>query len=354
MRLLLVTNDYPPKLGGIQNYLANLVDRYPDPVRVLAPRSSGAPADLRVGRGRWGFMLPRRRVADWIEAEARDFAAEFILFGAPSPLPWLGGRLRERLGIPFGIVAHGAELSIPAAVPGFRRLVVGPLRDADVVFTNSRFTTGVVERLRGRPVTYLGVGIDLERFHPPPQPVTTRLVGCVSRLVPRKGQAELIRATASLRRSGSQAALLVVGSGRTLSQLRRLAHKLGVHARFEVGVADAVLPDLYREMAAFAMPCRSRWFGLEAEGLGIVFLEAAASGLPVIAGNSGGAPETVIPGTTGFVVGNQRELEVALDSLLSDPERAQAMGKAGRAFMEEQFSWEKVMQRLASGLSSGN
>lgn len=353
MRLLVVTNDFPPKLGGIQSYLANLVDRYPDPVRVLAPRSSAALADPRVQRSRWGFMWPRRAVADWIEAEARAFGAEFVLFGAPTPLPLLGRRLRDRLGVPFGIVAHGAEISIPAAAPGLRRFVVGPLQAADVVFSNSRFTSGVVERLRGRPATYLGIGIDLERFHPSPEAATTPLVGCVSRLVPRKGQAELIRATASVRRRGSHASLLVVGSGRTESRLRRLSRELGVPARFEVGVPDAVLPDLYREMAVFAMPCRSRWFGLEAEGLGIVFLEAAASGLPVIAGNSGGAPETVIPATTGFVVGNQPELEATLDSLLRDPERARAMGRAGRAFMEKQFSWPRVMERFQSGLSAG-
>ncbi|MDH3731646.1 MAG: alpha-(1-2)-phosphatidylinositol mannosyltransferase, partial [Acidimicrobiia bacterium] len=132
MRLLIVTNDFPPKPGGIQQYLRGLVDAYPHPVRVLAPADNDAKDDERVVRHSKSFMWPTSSVRSWIEAEANEFAPDFILFGAPTPLPRLGKSLRSSLGIPFAVLSHGAEVTIPAAVPLLRRLVGGPLRDADV------------------------------------------------------------------------------------------------------------------------------------------------------------------------------------------------------------------------------
>lgn len=351
MRLLLVTNDYLPKAGGIQSYLGNLVERYDGPVQVIAPKDAHAERDAQVVRSKRRFMWPTRGTRRWIEEQADRFNPDVVLFGAPYPLPTMGPALRTSLGVPYGVIAHGAEVTVPAAFPGTRQLLAGPLKQADVVFANSRWTAGRVERITGRSVTHLGIGVDLEAFHPSDAGRSDELVvGCVSRFIPRKGHAEVLHAVAELRARGYPVRATMVGRGRLEKRLREVAESLEVPTDFHIDIPWSELPVRYREMDVFAMPCRNRWLGLEQEGLGIVFLEAAGSGLPVVAGASGGAPETVLPGRSGFVVHDREGLVEALEILLSDITEMRAMGAAGRAYMEEAFTWDKVMERLRSGL----
>ena len=351
MRLLVITNDYLPKPGGIQQYLGNLVERYDGPVQVLAAKDKGAERDAQVVRSKWRFMWPTRKVRSWIEEQAGRFNPDVILFGAPYPLPTLGPALRESLGIPYAVIAHGAEVTVPAAFPGSRQLLAGPLKQADAVFANSRWTAGKVERIAGRSTSYLGIGVDLDLYHPAEGRWTDDLVvGCVSRFIPRKGHAEVLHAVAELKTKGYQVRAKIVGRGRLEGRLRKVAATLDVPVDFHVDIPWQELPGRYREMDVFAMPCRNRWLGLEQEGLGIVFLEAAASGLPIVAGASGGAPETVKPGRTGFVVHDREGLVEALEMLLTDPVRSRHMGEQGRSFMEASHTWDGVMERLRSGL----
>jgi phosphatidylinositol alpha-1,6-mannosyltransferase len=142
-----------------------------------------------------------------------------------------------------------------------------------------------------------------------------------------------------------------VGKGRKEDDLRKLAARLGVRTRFAVDVPWSELPGLYRQMDVFAMPCKSRWGGLEVEGLGLVFLEAAATGLPVLAGDSGGSPETVIAGETGFVVHDVADIVEGLGMVLGDPEWARRMGAAGRALVERNFTWGRVVERVQTGFA---
>jgi phosphatidyl-myo-inositol dimannoside synthase len=181
-------------------------------------------------------------------------------------------------------------------------------------------------------------------------------VVCVSRLVPRKGQDVLIRALPEVRRRVPGAVLLLVGGGPDAPRLHRLAA--------EHGVADAVvltgsvpweeLPAHYDAGDVFAMPCRTRHGGLEVEGLGIVFLEASATGLPVVAGRSGGSPDAVLDGRTGTVVDGRRVAEVAgaVADLLADQDRARAVGAAGRQWVEREWQWDVLAHRLR-GLLAG-
>ncbi len=351
MRLLLVTNDYPPQPGGIQQYLRGLVSAYPEPILVLAPDDERADPGDGVVRYPNGFMWPTRKVRAWIEAQAARFSPDVILYGAPTPLGLLAQRVRASLGVPYAVLSHGAELTIPGAVPGLGRLIAGPLRAADLRLAVSRYTGAVVERIARRPVEVIGTGVDLADFYPRlDRTGGVPVVGCVSRFVPRKGQHRLLQAAAILAGRGVGVEVLLVGRGRTEESLRRLARRLGVAVRFEVDVPWDRLGALYREMDVFCMPCRSRWFGLETEGFGLVYLEAAASGLPVLAGDSGGAPETVIPGRTGFVVHSVADIVEALGLLLSDPERARSMGEEGRTRVEHQFSWDATVKRLVEAL----
>ncbi|OFW65623.1 MAG: hypothetical protein A2Z12_02320 [Actinobacteria bacterium RBG_16_68_21] len=351
MRILVVTNDYPPKPGGIQQYLVGLVGALPAEVRVLAPRDDGAAGERAVRRDPRRFMWPTGRIGRWVRSEIEDFAPDIVLFGAPHPLAHLGPSLRRATGVPYGVLCHGAEVILPAAVPGLRSMIRYPLRHADVLFAVSHYTAGHAERLARRPVRTVGAGVD-GSFSPGDRPPDVPVVGCISRFVPRKGQRRVLAALAALRDEGRAVEGLFVGSGRDEAVLRRLADRLHVPCRFEVAVPYHRLGDLYRELSIFAMPCRSRWFGLEAEGLGVVFLEAAASGLPVIVGDSGGAPETVVPGVTGFVVDGVDTLTDAIRLLLDDPRLADEMGRKGRRRVADDWSWTAVADRFMQGLSA--
>ena len=351
MRLLLVTNDFPPKPGGIQMYLKNLLDALDDETLVVGPRDERIEGpEPGVVRGVRTYMLPVGATRDLVRDVGRDFKPDAILFGAPHPLPWMGPWLRQELGVPFGILSHGAEITIPGSFPGARQALGRVLAAADVRFAVSRFTARKVEAISHREVEFLGAGVEVETFTPRAEPRDNPVpvVGCVSRFVPRKGQDRLLRAVASLDRDIE---VLFVGAGRTEGTIRKLARRLGVETRFEVDVPWSELPGLYRSMDMFCMPCKSRWGGLEVEGLGLVFLEAASTGIPVLAGDSGGSPETVIPGETGFVVSSVADIAEGIELVLDDHALAAAMGEKGREFVLAEFTWERVIERLHGGFA---
>jgi phosphatidylinositol alpha-1,6-mannosyltransferase len=347
MRVLLVTNDYPPKPGGIQQYLAGLTVALGSTVRVLAPRDHGS-APGEVFRDSRRFMWPTRRVRRWVEGHVAEFRPDIVVFGAPHPLAFIGPRLRRDTGVPYAVIVHGAEITLPAAFPIARQVVRWPLVRADLLLAISEFTSDRATRLTGKPVVVIGAGVD-GSFGPRSDGAARSsdavVIGCVSRFVPRKGQVRVLEACAGLRSNGRNIEVLLVGRGRDEMRLRRRADLWGIPTRFEVGVPFARLPELYREMDLFAMPCRSRWWGLEAEGFGVVFLEAAMSGLAVVAGDSGGSPETVDPGGTGFVVDTDRSLVEALRLLVDDPDLRRSMGTAGRQRAIERYSWSAVAHR---------
>ena len=256
---------------------------------------------------------------------------------------------------------HGHEVGwsmLPAARQALRRIG----RDADAVTVISRYTRGRFAAAFGSeaPLERLPPGIDTEQFRPDAAaradlrrryglgdaPVVT----CVSRLVPRKGQDTLIRVLGRVRERVPGARLLLVGDGRYRDRLHRLAaeHDVAEHIVFTGPVPAGELAAHHAVGDVFALPCRTRGGGLDVEGLGIVLLEAAASGLPVVAGDSGGAPETVCDGRTGHVVGGRDlgALTDALAGLLADPDRARAMGAAGRAWMLRDWTCHALVTRL--------
>jgi phosphatidyl-myo-inositol dimannoside synthase len=366
MRTLLVTNDFPPRAGGIQQYCYHLVARLPaDQVLVYAPAWPGASGfdaaqPFRVVRHPTSRMLPGRQVERRAVALVRAFRPRVVVFGATFPLGLLAGRITRATGVPCVGWTHGVEVAV-GRVPLVRRLmarVAGDLRLATAV---SNWSAVRVRRaVRGRcPVEWLVSGVDAEVYHPgvDGRPVRDRhglgdapVCVCVSRLVPRKGQDVLIRAWPSVLARVPDARLLLVGGGTYERRLRRLAATSPAADRIvlagEVPWAD--LPAHYAAGDVFAMPCRTRWLGLDLEALGVVFLEAAATGLPVVAGRSGGAPETVEAGVTGLLVDGRNAGEVgrAVAGLLADPARARAMGAAGRRMVEAEFAWPSVAARF--------
>jgi phosphatidylinositol alpha-1,6-mannosyltransferase len=201
MRVLLVTNDYPPKAGGIQQYLGGLVAALDAEVRVLAPFHRGVPDEPAVFRGRRRFMWPTSAVHRWVAQHVAEFHPDVILFGAPHPLAHLGPRLRRHTGVPYAVLCHGAEVVVPAAFPITRQLVRHPLRSADVVFTTSAYISARVQRLIERSPWVVGAGVD-PAFSPGVTPPAGTVIGCVSRFVPRKGQRRVLAAAAELRAAG--------------------------------------------------------------------------------------------------------------------------------------------------------
>jgi phosphatidylinositol alpha-1,6-mannosyltransferase len=177
------------------------------------------------------------------------------------------------------------------------------------------------------------------------------VVVCVSRLVARKGQDVLVAGWPRVLARHPDARLLLVGGGPGEASLRRAVSRLGLEASVVLTgpIAPERLPEHYAAGDVFAMPCRTRRAGLDVEGLGMVFLEAAACGRPVVAGTSGGAPEAVQDGVTGHVVDprSPEAVAAAVAGLLDDPARAHEMGAAGRVWVEKRWSWTTIAATLA-------
>lgn len=367
-RTLLVTNDFPPRHGGIQQYLAALAEQLPaDELAVYAPAWPGsaafdAAAPFPVHRHPTSLMVPGPAVARRAAALARRHGAQTIWFGAAAPLGLLGPGLRHRAGVERVVAStHGHEVGW-SLLPAARQVLARIGRDADVVTTVSRYTRRRVAAAFGPAVALepLPAGVDSGRFRPDPgareevrrhlRLGAAPLITCVSRLVTRKGQDALVRALPQVRARVPGAALLLVGDGPDRTRLRRLAAGLGIERAvvFTGAVPASSLPAHHAAGDVFALPCRTRGGGLDVEGLGLVALEAAASGLPVVVGESGGAPETVRDGETGRVVDGRDipGLAGVLAGLLADPGRAAAWGAAGRAWMGTAWTWPERAAHL--------
>ncbi|MDQ2585774.1 glycosyltransferase family 4 protein [Saccharothrix yanglingensis] len=370
-RTLLVTNDFPPRPGGIQAYLHALAVRLPELV-VYAP-SWTSPAGshpefdevqpFEVVRHPGTLMLPTpdvlRRASDILRGKRCDAA----WFGAAAPLALMAPALRAAGAERVVASTHGHEVGwsmLPGARQALRRIGAG----VDVVTYVSRYTRSRFAAAFGpmAALEHLPSGVDTSVFKPDAgarEALRTRyglgdrpVVVCVSRLVPRKGQDVLVRAMPEILRQVPGAVLLVVGGGPYRKTLERLASDVGVaeHVVLTGSVPWEELAAHYNAGDVFAMPCRTRGRGLDVEGLGIVYLEASATGLPVVAGRSGGAPETVRDGVTGRVVDGRDVAEVAssVAGLLADPGLAAKMGAAGREWVTREWRWDALADRLAA------
>jgi phosphatidylinositol alpha-1,6-mannosyltransferase len=312
-----------------------------------------------------GMMLPSPAVRRRLHDELRARKPDVVAFGATWPLGHMGPAIRRKLDIPYIGFTHGLELT-GTLVPGMLRHIG---RDAALLTAVSNWAKKALERSFGWEgrMELLPSGIDTDQFRPDVDDAVVRdrhalgsapVVCCVSRLVARKGQDMLIRALPAVARAIPDVRLLMVGIGPYEGALRKVAADSGVADRvvFAGAAPYAELPAYFRAGNVFAMPCRLRWFGFDVEALGAVFLQGAAVGRPVIAGDSGGAPEAVIPGETGLVVDPTRPepLADAITSLLQDRARAEAMGKAGAAWVHNEWTWEKMANRLKGYLANIN
>ncbi|MFF3784019.1 glycosyltransferase family 4 protein [Streptomyces sp. NPDC001933] len=367
---LVITNDFPPRQGGIETFVHAMATRVPDDDVVVytshEPGDTAYDASLPfpVVRDSGRTLLPTGRVTRRAVEIARAHGCDRVWFGAAAPLALMAPALRRGGVRRMVATTHGHEIWW-ARTPGARALMRRIGDGVDVVTYLGQYTRARIEPALGprARMSRLVPGVDAEAYRPRagalPDPRTElalhgkRVILCVARLVPRKGQDTLIRALPLIRSKVPDAELVVVGRGPDEARLRRLAARYGGGAvHFAGGVAHTGTPPYYAAADVFAMPCRTRRAGLEAEGLGIVFLEAAASGLPVVVGDSGGAPDTVLDGRTGRLVDGTDPAAVAgaLTGILLDPDR-EAMGAAGREWVRESWSWDASARHLTDLLT---
>jgi phosphatidylinositol alpha-1,6-mannosyltransferase len=369
-RTLVVTNDYPPRAGGIQAFVHGLVSRMDaDSVVVYAPAWKGASqfdADqpFPVVRHPTSLMLPEPMVWRRADRLARDYGCDRVLFGAAAPLALIANRLRPAGVDRFVALTHGHEAGwagLPAARQALR--AIGDRVDTVTYlgeYTRSRIASALSPAAAAR-MRRLVPGVDDVLFSPANEAAGRELraryglldrpvVVCVSRLMARKGQDTLIDAWPMIQRRVPDAALLIVGGGPYRAKLERAVVERGLVGDVVLTgtVPWAELPAHYAAGDVFAMPCRTRNRGLDVEGLGIVYLEASATGLPVVAGDSGGAPDAVLDGETGYVVpgGNGPAAAERIVELLSNSAAAREMGARGRSWIEASWRWDAISARL--------
>jgi phosphatidylinositol alpha-1,6-mannosyltransferase len=371
MKHLLVTNDFPPKIGGIQSLLWEWWRRLPpESFAVLTSPYEGtaefdAAQAFHIERTREPVLLPHPWMVRRIDEMAKRVGADLVVLDPAVPLGLVGPSLR----LPYDVVLHGAEVTVPGRLPGSKQALAHVLTRARHIVAAGGYPAAEAEHAAGRslPITVVPPGVDVDRFHPLDQagrdaarisfglPVDAELIVSISRLVPRKGFDVAIRAAARLQASRPDLLLAIAGGGRDEARLRRLAAELGAPVRFLGRVSNEALPALYGCADLYAMLCRNRWGGLEQEGFGIVFVEAAACGVPQIAGASGGAAEAVAHGETGLVIDRPDDVDAVADamrSLLDDPVRRRAMGEAGRRRAVAEFSYDVLAERLGRSLGA--
>ncbi|MET9186790.1 glycosyltransferase family 4 protein [Streptomyces tendae] len=374
-KTLIVTNDFPPRPGGIQAFLHNMALRL-DPERLVVYASTwkrtregieataafDAEQPFTVVRDRTTMLLPTPGATRRAVGLLREHGCTSVWFGAAAPLGLMAPALRRAGAERLVATTHGHEAGW-AQLPAARQLLRRIGESTDTItylgeYTRSRIAGALTPEAAARMVQ-LPPGVDEKTFHPASggDEVRARLglterpvVVCVSRLVPRKGQDTLIRAMPRILAAEPDAVLLIVGGGPYERDLRRLAEETGVAAsvHFTGAVPWSELPAHYGAGDVFAMPCRTRRGGLDVEGLGIVYLEASATGLPVVAGDSGGAPDAVLDGETGWVVRGEDPNESAdrITTLLADPQLRRRMGERGRAWVEEKWRWDLLAEHL--------
>ena len=371
MKHLLVTNDFPPKIGGIQSLLWEWWRRLPpESFAVLTSPYAGtaefdAAQPFRIERTREPVLLPHPWMVRRIDALAAEVGAELVVLDPAVPLGIVGPSLR----LPYDVVLHGAEVTVPGRLPLSKQTLGHVLRRSRHIVAAGGYPAAEAEHAAGRklPITVVPPGVDVERFHPLTEaerleardhfglPVDAELIVAISRLVPRKGFDIAIRAVARMRRSRPNLVLAISGGGRDEERLRKLTTELDAPVRFLGRVSNDDLPRLYGCADIYSMLCRNRWGGLEQEGFGIVFVEAAACGVPQVAGDSGGAAEAVADGETGIVVRRPEDLDevvAAYTALLDDPARRREMGLAARRRAVTEFSYDVLAERLGRSLGA--
>ncbi len=370
-RHLLVTNDFPPKIGGIQQYLFELWSRLdPDTFEIhTTPYSDTDAFDaehaMTIVRSTEPVLLPYPWLTNRLDAAAASFGAALHVIDPAVPLGVIGPTLAQ----PYAVVLHGAEVTVPGRLPGISKVLATVLDGAAGVISAGEYALAEAERAVGRPLTNVIVppGVDVERFSPTSNDEQAAIrakygiapdvpfIFSLSRLVPRKGMDTLVKVAARLGTQYPDLVVCIAGGGRDEKRLAQLIERTGAPVRLLGRISEDDKAQLLSAADIFAMLCRNRWGGLEQEGFGIVFIEAAAAGTPQIAGRSGGADEAVLDGVTGLVANDGASIDEVVDlfaSLLDDPVQRNDMAAVGRERAVRLFSYDILAERLSDAITT--
>ena len=365
-KILLVTNDFGPRTGGIETFVIGLLERITGHEVTVFTSQQGETSEydqqwldkfgVRVIRDRSKILLPSWRVTRAVKKVVESHNIEIVVFGAAAPLALMSSALRKSGVKKIIALTHGHEVWWAKIFP-FNIAIKRIGKGVDHLTYLGEFTRQAISKALTdksiKEMVKIAPGIDTAHFIPQPDGMQKRkelglqdkkIIISVGRLVHRKGQDKLIEAMPDVLRKIPNAHLLIVGEGSYKNHLEKLVNKLSLkeNITFAGRIMYDRLPSFLSAADLFAMPSRSRFFGLEVEGLGIVYLEASACGIPVLAGNSGGAPDAVLEGVTGFCVDgtNVAEIASAVIEICSDAERASHMGAAGRNWIVDQWRWD--------------
>ena len=375
-RTLVITNDFPPRPGGIHTFGYEIVRRFdPESVTVLTSNWEGAAEfdaaqDFKIVRANTKTLVPSKSTLSMAREIVVAENITRVLFGAAAPLGLLAAPLRK-LGVTNIVgMTQGHETGW-AMTPGTRQALRKIGNDTDYLTYISEYTHKKIAKAlspsAAARMRRIVPGVNVTEFSPgnlsSGNQLRTELgwtdrpvIVCVSRLMARKGQDELIRALPKIHQTAPNASLIIVGDGPYRKDLERLVKKLGLEnfVHLTGKVSQTELSKWYAAGDIFAMPCRTRMGGWDVEGLGIVFLEGSATGLPVIVGDSGGAVDAVIDSETGYLVNGTNTAEIAdrIAYLFANPDVAKKMGEAGRNWVTQEWTWDQNFKKL-DGLLSG-
>jgi phosphatidylinositol alpha-1,6-mannosyltransferase len=380
IKFVLLTNDFPPKVGGIQSYLWELFKRLDLHSYLVVTtnydgatnfdKQSGRPLTLRLNTK---LIIPTPVTLRVIQDLLLRYNCNYLIVDPVFPTGLIGYRLKKALGVKYGVIIHGAESTISAKLPFINKKVKEVLEQSSFVIAAGHFVldktldnlSTVVDRKTLNAIReksyIIEPGVDINRFYPVSASEKIRLrsefkinpkdflILGVSRLVPRKGFDVLIKAVSKLQSRHPDITLVIAGSGKDYWRLKILSKIYNTKVLFLKGLNDMQLTKLYQCADLFVVLCRDRFFGLEQEGFGIVFLEAQASGIPQVAGLSGGSNEAVKDGVTGVIVKNPKsvyEVKDTLESLYHNKAQLQRMSKASVKRAKESFSYEVLADKL--------
>lgn len=365
-KILLVTNDFGPRAGGIETFVIGLLERIKGHEVTVFTSQQGDTSvydqqwidkfGVRVIRDQSKILLPSWRVTRAAKKIVAAKNIDVVVFGAAAPLALMSPSLRKSGVKKIIALTHGHEVWWAKIFP-FRLAIKRIGKNVDHLTYLGEFTRQAISkpltRKSATDMVKIAPGIDTAHFIPQPDAMQKRkelglqdkkIIISVGRLVHRKGQDNLIQAMPAVLKKIPNAHLLLVGEGPYRKHLEKLVMKssLEQNVTFAGRIMYDRLPSYLSAADLFAMPSRSRFFGLEVEGLGIVYLEASACGIPVVAGNSGGAPDAVLEGVTGLCVDgtNIEQITAAIVEICSDAERASHMGAAGRNWIVNQWRWD--------------
>ena len=365
-KILCITNDFGPRAGGIETFVMGLIERAPQGSIIVYTPAQGDTTSydqawlrdfgVEVIRDRSKILLPTPRVIQSVKKVIARDSIKQVFFGAAAPLAVMARSLRRKGVVNIVALTHGHEVWWAKLWP-FSSAISSIGNSVDHLtylgeFTKSEIAKALSTKAKSRLVK-IAPGIDTDHFAPDSGSIQLRrelglidkkVIVSVGRLVHRKGQDFLIQSLPAILEKHPTAHILMVGEGPYRKDLTKMVEKLKL-SQSVTFIGRIQYKDLPRYICAgdiFAMPSRSRLAGLEVEGLGIVYLEASSCALPVVAGRSGGAPDAVEEGITGFSVDGTSTAEIssAIIKLLDDPVKAKAMGAAGRSWIIEKWRWE--------------